>query len=269
MSVKAFIFDWAGTMVDHGCCAPVLALQKVFADEGVAITDEEARADMGKAKDAHIRAILAKPRVEEHWKAVKGARADDADVARLFNAVGPLMQAAAAQCSALIPGAVELVETLRARGVKIGSSTGYTRDMMRDILPLAQNQGYAPDFTVCAGETSEGRPAPFMIWKNLIELGVWPTSSCVKVDDAPVGIVAGRNAGCWTIGVAASGNEIGLSLEAYTKLDQSEREMRLQNARRSLSAAGAHYVVDSVADIPALLDEIDQRIGAGERPAPL
>ena len=266
MGIQAFIFDWAGTMVDHGCCAPVQALQTVFADEGVPVSDGEARADMGKAKDAHIRGILAHSRVLEAWTQAKGAAPQEADVQRMFEAVGPLMQKAAAECATLIEGAKDLADTLRARGIKIGSSTGYTRDMMRDILPLAEKQGYAPDYTVCAGETPQGRPAPYMIWKNLIELDVWPTSSVVKVDDAPVGIVAGRNAGCWTIGVAASGNEIGLSFEAYKELDEEARQARLNTARDRLLQAGAHYVVESVADIPALLDEIDQRIREGQSP---
>jgi hypothetical protein len=45
------IFDWAGTMVDFGCQAPVIALIEAFAAEGVAIDEAAARRDMGVAKD--------------------------------------------------------------------------------------------------------------------------------------------------------------------------------------------------------------------------
>jgi phosphonoacetaldehyde hydrolase len=92
-----------------------------------------------------------------------------------------------------------------------------------------------------------------MIWKILVELGVWPATACVKVDDAPVGMSEGRAAGVWTIGVAASGNAMGLSLEDYATLDDDHRAQRLDVARASLIEAGAHVVIDTVADLPAAI----------------
>jgi phosphonoacetaldehyde hydrolase len=156
----------------------------------------------------------------------------------------------------LIPGAAAVVAALRAEGVKIGSCTGYTRAMMADILPRAAEQGYAPDMVVCAGETPAGRPSPLMLWKNLVELGVWPASACVKVDDAAVGIAEGRAAGAWTIGIAASGNGVGLSQAALAALDPTDRDARIAAAREMLTAAGAHRVIDTVADLPAALAEL-------------
>lgn len=88
-----------------------------------------------------------------------------------------------------------------------------------------------------------------MIYKTCSELGVWPLSRVIKVDDAEAGISEGRAAGCFTIGLAASGNGIGLSLEAYQALDPVDREERLSKVRASLMAAGADMVIDSVADL--------------------
>src|SRR5208337_3550619 len=48
--LRAVILDWAGTTVDHGSMAPVAALQRVFAENGVEITPAEARKDMGVLK---------------------------------------------------------------------------------------------------------------------------------------------------------------------------------------------------------------------------
>ncbi len=176
------------------------------------------------------------------------------------------MRAAAADCAELIPGAADMAASLRAKGIKIGSTTGYTRPMMTDILPRAADQGYAPDTVVCAGETPEGRPSPLMLWKALAEIGAWPASAVVKIDDAAVGIGEGRAAGTWTVGVAASGNGVGLSLEALNALSLSEREARIEAAAADLRAAGADYVVASVADLGPILAEIERRIAAGERP---
>lgn len=264
--IQAVVFDWAGTMIDFGCRAPVKALSEVFAEAGIEILEAEARADMGKAKRDHVRALLAMPRIAAAWRAAHGAASTEADVDRLHDAVEPKMRAAARDCATLIPGAVELVADLRARGVSIGSTTGYTRPMMADILPLAASQGYAPDVVVCAGETTQGRPSPLMMWKALVELGAWPGRACVKVDDAVVGIGEGLEVGAWTVGLSASGNGVGLDASALAMLPAAERTARIETAARALLEAGAHYVVESVADLGPVLAEIEVRIERGETP---
>jgi phosphonoacetaldehyde hydrolase len=254
--LKAFdlvIFDWAGTMVDFGCRAPVSALVEAFARRGVTLEEAAARADMGKAKTDHVRALLARPEVAAAWQQAVGRASGDADVEALMADLGPLMRDAAAAAAELIPGAVETVAALRAAGLKIGSSTGYTREMMAPVLVRAAAQGYAPDHLVCAGETPQGRPTPLMIYKACAELGVWPLSRVVKVDDAEAGVAEGRAAGCFTIGLAASGNGVGLSEAALAALPPQEREGRLSQVRASMLAAGADVVIDTVADLlPAL-----------------
>jgi phosphonoacetaldehyde hydrolase len=267
IAIKAVILDWAGTMIDHGSRAPVVALLRLFDQAGVPIGEAEARIDMGRAKRDHIRAILAMPRVRQAWHAAHGTDPEEADVTRLHDAVAPIMREAARDCATLIPGALDLVERLAAAGVPIGSCTGYTREMMADILPLAARQGYAPRVVVCSGETAEGRPSPLMLWKALVELGVWPAWACVKVDDATVGIGEGRAAGSWTVGVAASGNGVGLTYDELLALPAEERVERVGDARAALQDAGADYVIDSVADLWPVLEAIGARIDAGERPS--
>lgn len=264
--IKAVIFDWAGTMVDFGSVAPVMAMRDAFAAEGVAVTDAEIRAHMGRAKRDHVAQILEGHRVHAAWTATQRAAPTDRDVDRLHDALEPLMFAAAASCSDLIDGAADLARDLRARGVRIGSTTGYTRTMMQAILPRAAAQGYAPDAVVCAGETLEGRPSPLMVWKALVEMGVWPARACVKVDDAEVGMGEGREAGCWTVGIAASGNGVGLNASELAALPPAERIALVDRARDALMAAGAHAVVDTVADLSPVLAEIERRIQAGEAP---
>jgi phosphonoacetaldehyde hydrolase len=266
LAVKAVVLDWAGTMIDFGSRAPVVALQRVFADAGIPITEAEARADMGRAKRDHIRAILGRYRVDAAWQDRFGDRPTELDVATLHDAVEPMMRSAAQDCATLIPGAAGLAAMLRAGGIKIGSCTGYTRPMMAGILPLAAEQGYTPDVVVCSGETIEGRPSPLMAWKVLVELGVWPSSACVKVDDAVVGIGEGHEAGTWTVGLAASGNGVGLDSDALMELPAGERLRRVSASAVALKDAGADYVIDSVADLWPVLEAISARILAGEKP---
>ena len=254
--LKAFdlvIFDWAGTMVDFGCRAPVAALTEAFAMRGVTLDEAVARADMGKAKVDHVRALLAQPDVAKAWTDAVGAPPDEADVAALMEDLGPLMKEAAAAASELIPGAADAVTRLRAAGLKVASSTGYTREMMAPVLARAAEQGYAPDHVTCAGETPEGRPSPLMIYKACAELGAWPLSRVIKVDDAEAGIEEGRSAGCFTVGVCASGNSIGLSRDALEALPAAERAERVTSARTRLKAAGADLVIETVADLISAL----------------
>lgn len=258
-TLRAAIFDWAGTMIDFGSRAPVIALCRVFESAGVPIEEAEAREDMGRAKRDHIAALLAKPRVASAWIEARGTSSGPQEIDGLFADLGPVMRAAARDSAVLIPGAAEVVKALRTRGAAIGSCTGYSRDMMADILPLAANQGYAPDCVVCAGETAAGRPSPLMVWKNLVDLGAWPASGCVKVDDTEVGIAEGLAAGVWTVGVAASGNIVGLSQQDLEAIPAAEREHLVQKARERLSAAGAHVVIDTIADFPTAVDELGLR----------
>jgi phosphonoacetaldehyde hydrolase len=264
--IVAVVFDWAGTMVDFGCMAPVESLRDAFAEAGVDITDAEARRDMGMAKREHIRGLLAMDRVRATWIAAHGQAPAEADVDRLHDAVEPLMRASAARCSTLIPGAAEVVRHLRAKGIKIGSGTGYTRTMMADILPLAAAQGYAPDVVVCSGETALGRPTPLMTWKALAELNAWPVRACVKVDDAAVGVAEGVAAGAWSVGLAGSGNGVGLPLTEYQALPVAERETRVAVAAEALKQAGADFVIETVAQLPDVLRHIEARLAAGEGP---
>jgi phosphonoacetaldehyde hydrolase len=246
------IFDWAGTMVDFGSEAPVLALIEAYEAEGIVITAAAARQDMGKAKRDHVNGLMAIPEVASAWATKFGRPSSEADVERIMVRLGPLMREHAERASTLIPGARATYDKLRAMGFKIASSTGYTREMMAPVLTRAAEQGYKPDHVVCSGETPTGRPSPLMIYKACAELGVWPLSRVIKIDDAVAGITEGKSAGAFTVGVA-SGNELGLSFNAFNALSEPEQVSRVAAARQALLDAGADLVVDSVAMlIPAL-----------------
>ncbi|MBU6206739.1 MAG: phosphonoacetaldehyde hydrolase [Alphaproteobacteria bacterium] len=265
-AIRAVVFDWAGTMIDFGSCAPVTAMQHAFAQHQIEVSAELVRAHMGKAKRDHVEAILTAPETLVAWSAIHGTHPGRADGDAIYTALEPLMAQAAGAHTQLIPGAAAMAAQLHAQGIKIGSCTGYTRAMMADILPAATAQGYAPDCVVCAGETSEGRPSPLMLWKNLVALGVWPAHCCVKVDDAEVGMEEGRNAGCWAVGVSASGNAVGLDYEAYHALPEARREARIASASASLKAAGAHYVIESIADLAPIVADINARLARNDKP---
>ncbi|HVP05001.1 MAG TPA: phosphonoacetaldehyde hydrolase [Dehalococcoidia bacterium] len=264
--LKAVILDWAGTTVDFGSIAPVIAFVEVFAHNGVQITQEQARAPMGKHKRDHIAEIAAMAPVTAAWREKHGAPPGDADIDAMFRQFVPIQMECLKKHSELIPGALAAAAEFRRRGLKIGGTTGYTAEMMAILEPEAARQGYTPDASVNASEVSAGRPAPWMCLLNMIRLGVYPAEACVKIGDTMPDIAEGLNAGMWTIGVARTGNEIGLSESDLDRLPPVELDARLERARQKLLDAGAHYAADGVGDVPPLLDEINARLSGGERP---
>ena len=264
--IKAVIFDWAGTLVDYGSRAPMGAFVETFAEFGVVLTIEEARGPMGMAKRPHIAALCALPRVRAAWAVRYGTAPGAADIDALYEVFVPKNIAVAAAYADAIPGAAETLAALKARGIKIGSSTGYVREIMAKILPRAKEQGIWPDSLVCTGDTPEGRPSPLMFWRGLIEMNVWPASLAVKVDDTIVGVEEGINAGAWSVGVAVSGNCFGASLEEVRAMPAPEFTRRREAAYAALRGAGAHYVVDSMAELLPVIGEIEERLARGERP---
>ncbi|SEA97833.1 phosphonoacetaldehyde hydrolase [Rubrimonas cliftonensis] len=257
--LKAAVFDWAGTVIDYGSRAPMGAFVEVFARFGVTLTVAQAREPMGMAKLDHIKALGAQPEIAAQWRAAHGAAFDEAAARKIYEVFVPLNAEVVVDHCDLIPGTLETVAALKARGMRLGSTTGYTRQIMARVTPLAAAQGYAPENMVCAEDLWAGRPTPVMMWKTFLDLRIEDASTVVKVDDTPVGVMEGVRAGAWTVGVSLSGNEMGLSPQEVAALPAAKRDARNAAARDKLLAAGAHWVIDSVADLPDLLNEIEAR----------
>jgi phosphonoacetaldehyde hydrolase len=265
-SIKAVILDWAGTVLDHGSRAPMGAFVEAFARFGVTISIADARGPMGMAKRDHIRLVGSAPGVAAAWRAQHGSDFDDAAIDAIFEVFEPLNVAAVEAHSALIPGARASLDWCAARGIRVGSTTGYTRPIMERLAPLAAAQGFAPEVMVCAGDLAAGRPAPLQMWHAMAAMGVWPASGVIKLDDTPPGIGEARAAGCWAVGLALSGNIAGLSVEDLAALSPEARDAIRREATEQHLRAGAHLVVDSIADLPAVVAHVEARLAAGETP---
>lgn len=264
--LKAVLLDWAGTTMDYGCYAPAVVFVEVYNRKGVPISVEEARLPMGAHKKVHIRQISQIEAVNQRWQETHGRKPNEDDVEAMFQDFVPLQLDCLADYADLIPGTLEAVQNFRDRGLKIGSTTGYTGDMMQLLLSEAKKRGYEPDSTVCATDVPSGRPAPWMCVKNAMDLNIYPFEAVVKIDDTLPGIEEGLNAGMWAIGLAKTGNEVGLNEEEIGKLEADELERKLAGAYKRMWQCGAHYVVDGIWDVPSVLDDINARLARGERP---
>ncbi|MDF5703283.1 phosphonoacetaldehyde hydrolase [Aeromonas hydrophila subsp. hydrophila] len=266
--VEALILDWAGTVVDFGSFAPTSIFVEAFARAyDFAVTLDEARQPMGLGKWDHIAALGCLPSVAARWQARFGHPMSHAEVDHLYHTFMPLQIAAVTRFAAPIPGVLPVLETLRGQGMKIGSCSGYPRPVMEALVPAAADHGYRPDHWVATDDLKAGgRPGPWMALANVIELGVSAVHRCIKVDDAVPGISEGVNAGMWTVGLSVSGNEFGATWGAFSAMSEAEIAARRRPAEAKLRAAGAHYVIDTLADIAPVIADINRRLTAGERP---
>jgi phosphonoacetaldehyde hydrolase len=265
-ALKAVLLDWAGTTMDYGCYAPAVVFRDVFQRKGVEISVEEAREPMGAHKRVHISQIAKNESVTKRWQKAHGRKPNEQDIDDLFRDFIPLQLKCLADYADLIPGTLETVADIRKRGLKIGSTTGYTTEMMDLLQSEAKRRGYQPDATVCATQVPAGRPHPFMCLQNAILLQTYPLEAFVKVGDTLPDIEEGLNAGMWTIGLAKTGNEMGLTEKEIANLDPDVRQAKLDRAYKRMHQTGAHYVVDSIADVPPVLDKINERLAVGETP---
>jgi phosphonoacetaldehyde hydrolase len=265
-AIQAVVFDWAGTTVDYGCFAPIAVFMQVFQQQSVTISMDQARAPMGLEKRDHIRAISQQPDVRQMWEEVHGKPCSEVDIEAMYMASVEIQKAIVSDYADLIPGTLETAFYCREHQIRIGSSTGYSRPIMDVLVPAAARLGYSPDAVFCPSDVPQGRPAPYMMYRNAIALHVYPMSAIVKVGDTIPDIEEGLQAGAWTVGLSQSGNELGLSLEEVTNLDPFLLYHRLEIIEKKMKQAGAHYVIPTIADLPAVLDQIQNRLRNGDRP---
>ena len=258
--IECIIMDWAGTAVDYGCFAPVAAFVESFKAAGIEVTPAETRAYMGLTKREEIRALFNIPRVKESFRARYGRDYNDADVQARYAEFQRVLFATLEDYAVPIPGVPEVIARLRGEGIKVGSTTGYTKEMMDVVVPAAARLGYKIDACVTSDHLPAGRPCPYMIYQNMIELGI-PSVDCVlKYGDTIADIKEGVNAKVWTVGVILGSNELGLTEAETADLPAAELEQRKEEVRRRMLAAGAHYVVDSIGQLPAVIEEINQKL---------
>jgi len=224
---------------------------------------------MGLRKDLHIKAITEIPEVRDRWTQVHGKPPTQSDVDKMFKEFVPMQLQVLKKYTELIPGTAETVDFLRKTyHVKIGSTTGFTKQMVDVLLADAKRQGYVPDASVAGDEVIHGaRPKPFMVYRNLDLLDVHPIQSVVKVDDTVSGVGEALEAGCWGVGLSRYSNYMDIdSLEAEAAMSEADINYRHKKSREILEKSGAHYVVDSIADLPSVIEDINHRLARGERP---
>lgn len=265
--VEGIIFDWAGTTVDFGCFAPVNVFIDIFKNAGIEVTMEEAREPMGMLKIDHIRAMLSMPRISTKWEEKYKRPFNEQDVENLYAEFETALMSSLIEYTDPIPEVVETVQILRNQGLKIGSTTGYTQTMMDVVVPNALKKGYGPDFYITPdGTNSLGRPYPYMIYRNMEALQLSAAWKVVKVGDTISDIQEAVNAGVWSVGVVIGSSEMGLSLDEFNALSKEEQEIVISKTEKSFLQNGADFTIQSMSELPLLIERINHLITDGKRP---
>ena len=257
--ISCVIMDWAGTTIDFGCFAPVNAFKKAFEEMGIIITAEEIRIPMGMSKIEHIRQLLGMERINIEFQNVHQRDWNEEDVVYLNASFEKYLFATLTDYTVPIPHVAETVSYLKQKGVKIGSTTGYTRAMMDVVEPSVRAKGYFPDNCITPDGLPKGRPAPFMIYKNMIDLNVQHTDCVVKIGDTMEDIREGLNAKVWTIGVVVGSSELALSETEVNTIPETELNEKIAAVRQKMTDAGAHFVIDTMSELPEIIENINSQ----------
>ena len=259
--VKLLVFDWAGTTVDYGCIAPLAVFEKIFADKGISLSREEILKPMGMGKRDHIKTLLQTENAGKQWQEKYGRAWNEDDVDQMFGCFNTSLLSVLSEYCQPIDGVVETLEQLRGEGLLIGSTTGYTREMMDIVEEGAKRAGYAPDYVVTSEMTGGyGRPYPYMLFENMRHFAVYPPECVVKVGDTAADMKEGKNAGAWSVGVIEGSSAANMTLEMAMQLSEEEREARFAEAKKILLDAGADYVIRTMRELPDVIAQIEKRL---------
>ena len=153
------------------------------------------------------------------------------------------------------------LETLRKAGIKIGSTTAYTEDIMDLVTEEAKSRGVWVDEWFCPECSGEkGRPYPYMIFKNMQFLGISGVDRVIKVGNTPADIQEGKRAGVLTVGILEGSLAMGMTADDFEDLSGEAYEKECARTRQIFCEAGADYVIANLKELPELI----RRLEAGD-----
>lgn len=222
--IKMIVFDMAGTTVDEDNVV-YKTLQQVINDAGYNFSlDQVLATGAGKEKMQAIRDIISlngKPR--EAGLAEKLYKVFDATLTEVYGKLKIKPQ----------QGAEELFKLLQKNDIRIILNTGYNKTTATNILEkLNWKEGEQIDKLVTATDVKNNRPLPDMIELAMKQFKITAAKDVVKVGDSIIDIEEGKNAGC--------GMSIGITTGAHKRIQ--------------LSSANADAVIDSLNELPAILN---------------
>lgn len=258
--IEAIVLDWAGTTVDYGSRAPIIAFKNAFAHFGIDLSEETIRQDVGLDKLTHVRQILQIPEIANSWETRQPTIPLTKATAEIYAQFQIEINKVLAETAQLKPGMTDLIKFANTHHIQLATTTGYTQVMLNQILPLAAQQGYTPTYNITSEQTNHvGRPKPDMVALAMQKMHISDPSHVIKVGDTVNDILEGKNAGTISIGVVDGGNLIGLPKQAFDQLNIEQRDRYRAKATAILKEAGADEIINNIADLIPLIESIDDQ----------
>lgn len=257
-NIEAVVFDWAGTTVDYGCQAPMNVFAEIFKEKDIIVTLDEVKGPMGMNKWDHINELCQLESIKTQWQEKYGKNPEKDEVDELFARFEPLLISTLRSYAKPIEGIIDVVDILREKEIKIGSTSGYTKEMLDIVAEEAAKYGYKPDVRVTSEKVGKGRPLPFMCYENAIQLEINGMHKMIKVGDTLSDIKEGINAGMWSVGVVLGSNLLGFSEEEINQIEESTLLQSMEEVRTKFYQAGAHFVIRSISELPNLIENVNE-----------
>ena len=241
--------------------APLAVFEKIFEDKEIYLSKEEILKPMGMGKRDHIKTLLLTESATTQWNNKYERNWTEEDIDEMFSQFNNKLLSVLHNYCEPIDGVLETIDELRNLGVHIGTTTGYTREMMDIVEHGAKEKGYVPDYVVTSEITEGyGRPYPYMIFENMRHFAVYPPKYVVKVGDTVADIKEGKNAGAWSVGVVEGSSVAGLSKEMADKLSEVEKEACFAEAEKKMKEVGADYIIRTMRELPAVIEKINKKL---------
>ena len=257
--IEAVVFDWAGTTVDYGSLAPVIAFKKAFKNAGIELSDEDIRRDMGMAKWDHIGKILQLDDVKQRWTDKYSTLPTDDDRKKIYADFQTSLLHYLREYTELKSGVLKTFNYLKEYGIKVATTTGYTAEMMKIVRDKAAESGYTPDLVVTSEDVNgQGRPSPAMIQLIMKKFNIDDPKKIIKVGDTLVDIEEGQNAGVKTVGIVEGSSLMGLSQVSFEELDNEEQITKINEVKRKFDSANADFVIDNIFDLVQIIEYLNE-----------
>ena len=275
--IRACIFDIGGTIVDKYSLTPLLSLKSAFELKKINVFQDLLQKDMGLKKMDHIGEILKDKRIIHKWEYKHGKKPDENDKYEIYDNFNKCQLLNQKKDMEVIPQTYKCLQKLKSDNIKIGITTGFSKEIMDDIIRSFNLEKYIDHSVSSTCLDDPGRPHPSMIYKNMEIMKIDNPKHIIKIDDTCVGIQEGKNAGCWTVGVARWSVNMGVSsideLNDMNQLTYNEGNCygnytilrdKIDKSKEILKSENPDYVIQTLGELPNVIKMINIKMKNNE-----
>ena len=257
--IRGCIFDLSGSIVDRYSLTQFLSLKKAFLNNGIHVNNQLIFKDIGKNKKCHIIDILVNKDITNQWIKLKKYRPTKKDSDLLLNEYNDIQLNYSKNLISILPETKNCINFLKNKNIRTGATTEFNKENMNIIKnKLEFNNIFLDNYVSSTCINKQLRPYPNMINKNLEILNIANPRKVIKVDDSIIGIQEGINANCITVAVARWSINMGIhNIQDAFELSDFDIYGNLKKSREILNETGADYVINTLDELPPLINKLN------------